>query len=225
MRRVPQRLIVELTAAQHAPQTVAGPEVFVDIIADEALALAAADGDLHKGVFLQPRLIRCGGDGVGAGDEAFADLEIQHDVLSGVKEGQLASVGLLKAEGLCRGAGVADLSDDQVDLAGMPLAGDGADGVVVDGGGGGGLKGVQPRLRDTGRAAHVLKKTMDFHFFAASFAIVSSTFFAALRPLVTAGPIPSPLIWWAPENSRWSMKRSSSAVWRRATIWSSIVWA
>ena len=210
---VPQGLVVELAEAHVAQQMVPHLQLVVHVVGDEAVALRLADGDLHVPVLL-PGLVGGGGEGVGPGDDLPVHVELQRDELARVEGGQLLPVGADEADGLRRGAHGIDVLDNQLQLPGMPLPGHVPDGVLLHGDRGGVLKGAQTGLGDPGRAAYILQKSLDFHFAAASFFALmsSSTFLAAFRPLVTAGPMPSPEIWWAPANSSPSMNFSSWAV-------------
>ena len=128
---VPEGLIVELSAADETPEGVAHLHVVVDVVADEAVALGAAYGDLHEALVLAC-LPGGGGDGIGPGDETLAHGEIQHHELAGVERRQLAAAHLLEAEGLGGLGGLTDLRHHQIQLAGMPLPGHVADGVLPD---------------------------------------------------------------------------------------------
>ena len=223
MLRIAERLVVELPESHGPCQNIADLQLIIDIVADEAVALGLSDCNLHKR-HLRSRLVRCGGNRVGPGDQALANLEIKYNVLPRIEEGQFFAVGALESNGLGRLTGGRDLCDHKLDRAGMPLSGNIPDGIHIRQRGRRGVKRFQARLSHAGGSADISKEILDFHRSASFLAAISSSiFFAALRPFVTAGPMPSPEMAWAPANSSPSMNRSASAVWSLATMWSSMV--
>ena len=158
------------------------------------------------------RLEGRGGDGVRSGDQALPDLKVEYNVLSRIEEREFSAVCSLEPDRLRRPAGGLDLRDHKLDRTGMPGTGYIADRICALKRGRSRSKGFQSLLCDAGGSADVFNEILYLHLFASFAAMSSSTFFAAFRPLVTAGPIPLPEMAWAPANSRPSMKRSASAV-------------
>ena len=217
MMRIAQGLIIEL-AQSHGPcQNIADFQLIVDIVADEAVALGSSDRDLHEGMLrgssfrvIRTCLERRRRDRIGPGDQAVSDLEIQHNVLACIEEWQLRAVRALKADRFRCFAGGCDLCDHELDRAGMPLVGDIADRIHICKRGRSRIKCLEARLGDAGGSCDVFQKILDFHPCASFLAMSSSTFFAALRPLVTAGPGPP----WCARSRRCSRsKRLCSARW------------
>ena len=106
------------------------------LVGDEAVLPLAPYGDLHEGVLL-PRLERRGGDGIRAGDQAFADPEIEHHILPGIEERQISAARALEAYGLGGLSGRTHIGHDQLKPARMPLGndfGDRIDGLRLRGG-------------------------------------------------------------------------------------------
>ena len=186
----------------------------------------AANRDLKERV-LAPRFIGGGGDGVGTGENALADFQAEINVLAALEHGDM-SVCRFKAENAGGGGRLANVRDLEGHVLWMQLVRQLANRVprIDDGRALGEV--LFSQFGDAGGSADVLQKSSDFdaHFFAASFFFSRSsrTAFAAARPLVICGPIPSPLMPCAPANSRPSMKWSFSFIWRRATAWSSMEW-
>ena len=205
--RIAQGLPVEEAEGQRALQGIPHLHVLKQVVGNE-IGHIAAHGDLKEGV-LAPGLEGSGGDGVGAGEDARADVEAEVHVLAGLEHRDVP-VGRLKAEHAGGGRGFPDIHDLEGHVLGMQQIRHFADGILGIGDGRALGEVFLSELGDAGSAAHVLQKAFDLdaHFAAASFffSMASSTPLAAARPLVTAGPMPLPDMPWAPANSRPSMK-------------------
>ena len=151
---IAQRLVVELPQSHGPCQNIADFKLIVDIVADKAVALGSSDSDLHERL-IRPGLIRRGRNGIGPGDQALADLEVEHNVLSRIEEGQFFAVRALEADSLGRLAGGLDPGHHKFDRAGVPLSRDISDRVHVRERGRSGVKRHHARRRDAGGSADV----------------------------------------------------------------------
>ena len=203
---VTQGLPVEEAEGQRTFKRIAHLHVLEQVVGNQ-VGDVAAHGDLKEGV-LASGLKGGGGDGIGAGEHALADFQAEIHILAALEHGDVP-VGGFKAEDAGTGRGIADIHDLEGHVLRMKQVRYLADGVpgIRDRGALGEV--FLSELDDAGGAAYVLQKAFDLdaHFFPSFFFSISSlTAFAAARPLVICGPMPSPDMPWAPANSRPSMK-------------------
>ena len=203
---VAQGLPVEEAEGQRALERIADADVLEQVVGHQ-IGDVAAHGDLKEGV-LPPRLKGGGGDGVGAGQDALADLEAEVYILAALERGDMP-VRRLEAEDAGGGGRLADVHYLEEHVLRVEKIRHLTDGVPGIGDGRALGEVLLSELCDAGSAAYVLQKAFDLdaHFFASFFFSRSSfTALAAARPLVIWGPMPSPDMPCAPANSRPSMK-------------------
>ena len=210
---IPERLIVKCPEGHRAVEQSPFRYIFKEIVRHEIRAVPP-DRDLNER-FLPPRLKGCRGDGIRPVQDAFADLQIEIDVLTALEDRDMA-VDRLETEGLRGRGGISHLRDDKAHLIRMQKVSEFTDRILRLRYGTRVLIAHAARLRDSGGSADVFQEAVYFHFpappirflmteagvflfFAAS---ASRIPFAAARPLVTAGPMPFPDMPCAPANSR-----------------------